>query len=1041
MEERPTPYWVDIASIPARPAAAVRAGERLRRLFAIVTIGFALVGGLKAGEVSSARGWSERHWTTEDGLPQNSVEAIVQTGDGYLWFGTLFGLARFDGARFVVFDANNTPELVRDPINELTVDAKDGGLWIATPDGVLRYANARFERFGAERGFHGVWVLGPGRGGGVWCSRRSGEITRIRDGSVSSVRFANDAVTNHVRWIWEQSESVVFVGLMDRLVRLNLTSDGQGRPTDLFRPGMELFGFATDGQDRFWMTTAHGAGEWSEGEWHPLPAIGGEANYRGGMVRCLADGEVWVRLEELGLCRLEQSSRRLVPVAALAAARPRGATCAMRDREGNIWIGTRFGAFQLRAHRVQVISKADGLRSDEVVTVSEGSDGTVWLGTEEGVSWVRAGKVGNLDPPEKRRWRRVSDLIALRDGRIWLNEAFPCIWRDGVFERREWAAGVGGAGALFEDRDGRLWIGRDKSVGFQTGSAEKSYSEGEGLPPFRVRAIHQDRAGKMWIGSYGGGFCKLGEDGRITSFVSTNGELNNRVWAIHEDREGVFWLGTQAGLNRFENGRFFTFTTAHGLHENVVNHVIEDPYGYLWFGGLRGIYRVARHELNAVAAGRTNRVRCVALGQADGMLTPETNGERTPSACKTHDDRIWFPTGRGVVVVDPREIEQQERATPLPPVVIEQVRVDETIERGEGASPISEGPLKLAPGRARVLEIRYTANCFTAPERVRFRCRLQRLGEKGSWVEAGDRRVAYFTNLKPGDYEFQVTAADHHGRWNEVGAIFRLSLAPQVWQTWTFYGLCGVGFVGMAGAVQAYRLRVQRRILALQQEQALAEERARIARDLHDDLGSDLTGLALQLDVASGQAGKGGRPAPQLSELARRARGLVDNMREVIWAANPACDTLEGLAAFLGQHAEGFLSAAGLRCRLDFPPAFPARPVSAELRHQVFLVVKEALHNVVRHAGATEVTLHIEVVNSRLILVVEDNGCGRAGATSTGPVDSRNGHGLPSMRRRVARLGGEFSFTQEPGGGARIRVNIPILPRTAVAVTTRHPNP
>ena len=846
---------------------------------------------------------------------------------------------------------------------------------------------------------------------------------------------------NHVRWIWEQSESVLFVGLMDRLARLEIMEGGQAQLTDLFRPGVELFGFATDGEDRFWIGTARGAGEWSDGEWRPLAMVDGTPDYKAGLIRRLPGGEIWFKLEGLGLHRLEEGSRKLSLVQGPMAASARGITSVLQDFEGNIWVGTHFGVYQLRAHRVQVISKADGLRDDDVLSIAESPDGTVWLGTDEGVSWVREGRVGNLAAPEERRWRRVSDAIALRDGRLWLNEASPWIWSNGSFERTEWssATAVGGAGALFEDRDGGFWIGRDRSVQCQTGSGWKNYDTRDGLPPFRVRAISQDRAGGMWFGSYGGGLCWL-EEGRIRSYPTSNGELNNRVWAIHEDERGILWTGTQAGLNRFENGRFFTFTTAHGLHENVVNHVLEDQFGNLWFGGLRGIYRVARNEFNAVSAGRTNRVRCVALGQADGMLTPETNGERTPSACKTRDGRMWFPTSRGVVIVDPKEIEQQERETPLPPVVIEQVRVDEALELGEGALSKGNGPLQLKPGRARVLEIQYTANCFTAPERTRFRYRLQRSGDDALWVDAGDRRVAYFTNLKPGDYEFQVSASDHHGRWNEAGAGFRLSLAPYVWQTWTFYGLCGLGFVGLAAVVQAYRLRVQRRILALQQERALAEDRARIARDLHDDLGSDLTGLALQLDVAVGQAGKPDLMVPQLSALARRARGLVDNMREVIWAVNPACDTLEGLAAFLGQHAESFLNTAGLRCRLDFPRRFPDRIITAETRHQVFLVVKEALHNVVRHAGATEVNLQIEAADASLVLTVKDYGRGLAARTDGASADSRNGNGLPSMRSRVAHLGGDFSIVRGPSGGTEVRVSIPIGTRPAAATTPEKPH-
>ena len=997
-----------------------------------------------------------RHWTTGDGLPQNSVRALAQTPDGYIWAGTLFGLARFDGVRFTVFDANNTPAFASDAVNALAVDARDGSLWIGTGKGVVRFADGRFERFGVEYGIGGVWMLATSGGGGVWLTARRGEVKRIRAGQVDTWRFATDAQTNEVRRLHEAGDSALFAGLSDRLGRLELSITNTMQFTQLTRPGWELKSFATDDAGRFWISGAGGVMEWQAGRGRMLATADGANNNRAGdLVYRSAQGDLWFKLGARGLHRLDEATGALAPLGEDGVALDRGLSSVLRDVEGSLWMGTEFGLYQLTPHRVRMFTRADGLRDDDVRTACAGPDGTVWLGTKGGVSFIRAGQAGNLAPPS-RDPEGASELVVLRDGTVWLGEYGRLTWRDGAFHPIFWTwhPGDGGASALLEDRRGRLWVGRDKRVECHEGESVEVYDTRHGLPGFKVCGALEDHSGGLWFGTYGGGLAKL-EGGRFSTFATTHGELNNRMWAIHEDADGVFWIGTQAGLNRFvppevpidpghsvpgtereTDGlvarRFFTFTTAHGLHENVVNHVLEDEFGFLWFGGLKGIYRIARAELNAVAAGRTNHLRCVALGEADGMLTPETHGEHTPAACKTPDGRLWFPTGRGVVVVDPKEIEQQERDTPLPQVVIEEVAADGEVFAGvarpaplrsaaalDGRAP--DAPLKLAAGRARVLEMRYTANCFTAPERVRFRYRLTRDEDAATWTEAGDRRVAYFTNLRPGAYRFQVAAADHHGRWNESGASVAFSLEPHFYESWLFYALCGAGVISAAAGFSAYRVRWQGRLLSAQHVQALAEERARIARDLHDDLGTALTGVALELDLTRRQSRDG--VAARLGESAARVRSLAERMREVVWAVNPQCDTVSSLASFLEQQAGALLRGAGaVRGRFEFPENIPALPLDSETRHQLALGVREALTNAVRHAEATEVRVTLELQRATLVVGVADNGRGFDAATA----GADPGHGLENLRLRIGRVGGTVKVVSSPRAGTRVEFRVPL---------------
>jgi signal transduction histidine kinase len=319
-----------------------------------------------------------------------------------------------------------------------------------------------------------------------------------------------------------------------------------------------------------------------------------------------------------------------------------------------------------------------------------------------------------------------------------------------------------------------------------------------------------------------------------------------------------------------------------------------------------------------------------------------------------------------------------------------------------------------------VVEIHYTANSLVAPERVRFRYRL--VGADGDWLwDDQNRRVAFYTNLRPGDYTFQVSACNSHGTWNEQGDRFSFYVAPHFYETWPFYSVCGAMIVFAGPALHYRRIRRLRRVQRLEQQRALHEERARIAKDLHDDLGANLTGLALQLDLARSL----GLPADTLQErlanLARHTRGLVDNMREVVWAMNPQHDNMESLASFLGQYTEEYLAGADLRCRLELPSNLPAQPVNSHTRHQLFLVLKEALHNIVRHARANEVRLRLEQEPHELRLAVEDDGCGL-------PPDGARvaGHGLDGMEKRVVDLGGEFSATSPTGVGTHIEIKLPL---------------
>jgi signal transduction histidine kinase len=564
-----------------------------------------------------------------------------------------------------------------------------------------------------------------------------------------------------------------------------------------------------------------------------------------------------------------------------------------------------------------------------------------------------------------------------------------------------------------------------------------------------IRAVHVARDGSLWLGSYDRGLRHLRE-GKLTTYDSRHQLASNSAWAIHEDPNGVIWVGTEHGLARIEHGKVTLFNRNHGLGESIVNQVLEDDVGDLWLSGLRGIYRVRRECLDDIAAGRTNFCHVVTVGESDGMESAETNGENQPAGCKTRDGLLWFPTIKGVVVIDPKGFRDNSR---VPPVIIEQMRVDnEMLIRhgmpareapdGRGATPaagnaLNESPrFRLAPGRARVLEVHYTATSLTAPERVRFKYRLE--GHDPDWQDAGNRRVAIYTNLRPGDYRFQVIACNNHGYWNDIGAGFSFSLAPHFYQTWPFWLGCALAVVLVAAAIQASRLRTQRQFLRLQQQAELGRVRARIAEDMHEDIGASLSQIAILSEVARRDLRDSRRAEPNVERISGIARRLVDSLSELVWATNPLNDTLDNMVAYFREYAANYFEPTAMECRLDFPADLPALPVPAETRRALFLGFKEALHNVVKHSGARIVEVGLRLspmavgvtgLGSRgsagdIHLFVHDDGRGLP-PRKEGEA-RRFGNGLRNMRRRLEAVGGATKFQSGPGQGTRVAFHVPL---------------
>ena len=469
----------------------------------------------------------------------------------------------------------------------------------------------------------------------------------------------------------------------------------------------------------------------------------------------------------------------------------------------------------------------------------------------------------------------------------------------------------------------------------------------------------------------------------------------------------------------FTRGNGPRYSTGDGLASNSIDYIIEDDAGCLWIGSNAGLMRIQTRSLNDFAHGTANLISCRTYVETDGLPTRECSAGSQPAACRAPDGRLYFPTTKGLVSVNPADI----KTNPQPPLVmIESVRVDGQEQKTNRFSSAWQPSVTVPPGHEQ-LEIHYTALNFSAPGEVRFKYRLE--GHEAAWTDAGDARVAYYPNVPPGVYRFHVIAGNEDGVWNETGGVLAVTIQPQFWQTWWFRAAVILCLAGIVVAVVRYvsTQKLRRQLQLHEQQQALEKERSRIARDLHDQLGANLTQVALLGEMAESDRNSPAEVESHAQQISQTARETTRSLDEIVWAVNPSNDTLEGLVNYACKYAQEYLALAGVRYRAEVPSRLPAIAIPPEVRHNVFLAFKEAVNNVVKHAQASEVWIRLRLQPNHFTLSVEDNGRGLGGLNAHAD-ETRNG--LRNMRKRMEVLHGEFSISPGSGKGTRVRLTVPI---------------
>jgi signal transduction histidine kinase/streptogramin lyase len=573
----------------------------------------------------------------------------------------------------------------------------------------------------------------------------------------------------------------------------------------------------------------------------------------------------------------------------------------------------------------------------------------------------------------------------------------------------------GKVSAIFQDRAGRLWLGTQD--GLLRLDDMKMFTARDGLSANDVRAIAEDREGNLWVGTEGGGLNRL-RDSHFTCFTRTNGLPGNSISAVEVDSDGVLWVATSGGLARLRGGKWTSYSKKEGLASNSLGYLLEDGHGYLWIGSNAGLMRLKKEELNRFAEDKTAVISCRVYGVPDGLPASECTSGSQPGAVRSRDGTLWFPTIQGLASLNPARLSLN---TNPPPVVIESVLVAGQVQNPDTLRSAPPREITIHPGKEG-LEIRFASLNLAAPDKGRFKYRLD--DYETSWKERpGNVREVLYSKLPPGQYHFQVTACNEDDVWNDVGATLSIKVLPPFWRTWWFLSLTTLGLLGMiVGSVHYVSTqRLQRQLAALRQKEALEKERARIARDIHDQVGASLTQLSLLGELVESDKYHPEEVEGHARQIEHTALETTRTLDEIVWTVNPSNDTLDGLITYVCKYAQEYLALAQLRYRLEVPPQLPNIPISPELRHNVFLAAKEAVNNVVKHSEATSVWLRLHLEPGRFTLEIEDNGRGLSpGAAEKG----RNG--LRNMRKRLEDVGGEFVIGPGTEGGTRVSLSAPL---------------
>jgi signal transduction histidine kinase/ligand-binding sensor domain-containing protein len=933
-------------------------------------------------------------WQTSDGLPNHDVVSLMQTTNGYIWAG-LVGLSnslvRFNGFEFV-------------PVVSLAAgDAK------------------------------AVTCLAMGKNGKLWISRSSGAGSLIlwQHGKATQIETKLPAPLGLGIPLFEDRNGNLWIGGGGLLVR---SPDGQVKDFSAITKSFgEIRQMVEDREGTVWLATSYGPVRYKNGIFdQPYPITNAVCS-----IYSSKDGSLWVGTDsEPGLFKVTLAGR-ILRYGEANGLKSRGVLSICEDQESNIWLGTYFGLYYVRDGRVNLIQETD-LRTAFIFSLLWDLEDSLWVGTSDGLYHLYANPIEHYGAEDGLG---AINSISMGPSGLWVNtfSRGTYLLHNNAWTKRAELGDASGDGQLFEAANGDLWIpevnvydhfriGKSKVVEELGGSAcfcddgktlwivnatnlfsfkdDKLSPTGKGWPAMIITAVVTNRSGGLLIGTTQGLYKWTDKLTRWPDFGT------NRISDLEWDGT-TLWMATDQTIARYQdswqviNAENDLLTKTGGINSMLVEG------GSLWLGCVNGLFCISRTEADQFLSGKLRRVNLTQYRKAQGMrsgyLGPTGWGQ---GAVRGNDGKLWFASKSGVVAVNTKELLNPKP----PPVVIESVLIDQ-----EPATNFLTKPDEVVkvPAGTRSVEIHFAALTYISPVMVIYKYRLQ--GLDSDWATVGNSRVARFSKLPPGNYDFEVQACNAGGVWNEEGASVHFVQEPFFRQTRAFFVLCCVLGLGallglvavafaLAHAISSQKMR--RRVALLEAQQALDRERARIARDIHDDVGSTLTRIVLLSELANREREQTYTTDGHLAGIRSAAREITRRLDEIVWAINPRNDTLDALVTYISKLVTDQSRAAGLHCRLDVPIAVPTWPINGTTRHNIFLACKEAIHNAIKHSAAKHLQLRLAIQEGSFLLEIRDDGMGLPVA----PHQSM-GDGLFNMRERLTNLGGACEISSVPGRG------------------------
>ena len=942
----------------------------LSRLAALLAL-FASAAAKDFAPLTIASGLAEQytvcHWTMEDGLPENNLQALCFTSDGFLWCVGEHRIVRFDGARFVA--PPGLPGLQPDDVWLGATEDHAQRLWIYGTAGAFRVNGAavpqvlRPPHTAHQRRIN--WMQGAAKAS-VWAAKDDGLLEL--DSEVAN-EFAWPWAGGTIRAVAEDGMGQLWVAAPPHLARFTKGEYSlEDFPPDMGASPCHLLAIARDGT--VWAASGESLFCKRQGPWETVPVPEVARGRRLGITSLFAapDGALWVGTEST----LYQVRFGLWPEALQNEQTPiRRVNWIGMAPDGSLCLAGSDGLRQLRRRNIRTFRTEEPLRKVPITALATDAHGNLLAGVAN-VGLLQTRPAGDLalcplqGLPERLP---ITALATDHDGALWVGTQGDYLWH--------WHDGMAdpilgpNINALLVDHTGRLLVGTDDGLKQFVAHHDQllDVTNATGRVHGRVNALLEDRAGRIWIGTQFDGMHQLAGNGALTHCAS-----GATILALHEDSEGIVWAGTPAGLERWQG-------TQHALllPAEYVAQILDDHRGYLWLGLRRGLARISKAELRDAARNPTVRLNVRVFGVSEGFPDAPCTSGSGHLAVKSADGKLWFATHDGVAMVDPWRVSE-------PPAESLRVYMEEVRQAVHD------------------VDFHFTTPCFAAPEAVRFSWRLE--GFENTWTEPGFERHALYSQLPPGAYSFQVRAA-LNGLWSPP-AVARIEVVPLFWQTWWWRALmfmAGAGVVALV-ALGLYRWRVRR-------QQQMERLRLRIARDLHDEIGSNLGGIALLLGVVGQPQG-----AEALHHIRAITQQSIETLKELVWMIDPIHDSLADMVQRMRDVAAGLLQ--------NLPYEFNATGVAAqaaaplEVRRNVLPIFKEALHNIIKHAHARKVEIALAAAPDKMVLTVRDDGAGFV------PADAPAGHGLRNMQRRVEEFGGNLKIVSQPGQGTTIRLEVPL---------------